>query len=324
MDLRRQEEERGYNPSPSLSPAAPPPPHLIKESAFSKPLLPLNSSLVQGGERGEARNGGTGYTLAPSPFNPVLHRHNAMPDQSGSVNMSGRGSLKSPTSVTSSSGHSILTEVTWHYRECQRNHAAGSGGHILDGCCEFMSSDDVTLKCAACGCHRSFHRKVCSPNTSGMAGYSLNGAAIHRAPPQLLPPPPTLPPSPLPPLLQTPRATTDQSSSEEMTGGTPPQSQTAAASPTKKRFRTKFTPEQKEKMFKFAESLSWRFQKPDDEAIDEFCAEAGVSRQVLKVWMHNNKYTYKKQEQYQPPLQGTEQQQVLPQEGPHQEQQQIP
>jgi ZF-HD class homeobox domain-containing protein len=322
MDLRRQEEERGYNPSPSLSPAAPPPPpppHPIKESAFSKPLLPLNSSLVQRGDGGETRNGGSGYALAPSPFNPASHHYHAMAGRRGGVNIGRGDSLKSPASMTSDSGNSLQTEVIWHYRECQRNHAAGIGGHVVDGCCEFMPSDDVTLKCAACGCHRSFHRKVCSPNPSGSTPlFSRKGAVMHRSPPQLLPPP--LPPPPIPPPSQPPRSTTDQSSSEEMTGGTPQQSQTTTASPTKKRFRTKFTPDQKEKMFKFAESLSWRFQKPDDAAIDEFCAEAGVNRQVLKVWMHNNKYTYKKQEQYQP----SPPQKETPQEGKHQDHQQIP
>ena len=39
-----------------------------------------------------------------------------------------------------------------------------SGGHVLDGCGEFMpSGEDGTadgFKCAACECHRSFHRRV--------------------------------------------------------------------------------------------------------------------------------------------------------------------
>ncbi|XP_008241887.1 PREDICTED: zinc-finger homeodomain protein 5-like [Prunus mume] len=49
------------------------------------------------------------------------------------------------------------------YRECLKNHAASSGGHVLDGCGEFMPSgeEDIpeALKCAACECHRNFHRK---------------------------------------------------------------------------------------------------------------------------------------------------------------------
>lgn len=59
----------------------------------------------------------------------------------------------------------------------------------------------------------------------------------------------------------------------------------------KKRHRTKFTQEQKEKMLEFAEKVGWRIQKHDEAAVEEFCGETGVKRQVLKVWMHNNKHT---------------------------------
>uniref|UniRef100_A0A368UJC4 ZF-HD dimerization-type domain-containing protein n=1 Tax=Glycine max TaxID=3847 RepID=A0A368UJC4_SOYBN len=51
------------------------------------------------------------------------------------------------------------------YKECLKNHAASIGGHALDGCGEFMPSsstvpsDPRSLKCAACGCHRNFHRR---------------------------------------------------------------------------------------------------------------------------------------------------------------------
>lgn len=49
------------------------------------------------------------------------------------------------------------------YRECQRNHAASLGGHAVDGCREFMAAGAdgtaAALACAACGCHRSFHRR---------------------------------------------------------------------------------------------------------------------------------------------------------------------
>ena len=59
----------------------------------------------------------------------------------------------------------------------------------------------------------------------------------------------------------------------------------------KKRSRTKFTQEQKEKMLEFAERVGWRIQKHDEAAVEQFCAETGVKRHVLKVWMHNNKNT---------------------------------
>jgi ZF-HD class homeobox domain-containing protein len=56
------------------------------------------------------------------------------------------------------------------------------------------------------------------------------------------------------------------------------------------RYRTKFTPEQKERMKEFAERLGWRIQRHDDGALERFCLEIGVDRHVLKVWMHNHKH----------------------------------
>ena len=58
----------------------------------------------------------------------------------------------------------------------------------------------------------------------------------------------------------------------------------------KKRFRTKFSADQKEKMLGFAEKLGWKLQRKDlEEEIERFCRSVGVSRQVFKVWMHNHK-----------------------------------
>ncbi|KAK1430048.1 hypothetical protein QVD17_12531 [Tagetes erecta] len=57
----------------------------------------------------------------------------------------------------------------------------------------------------------------------------------------------------------------------------------------KKRFRTKFTQEQKEKMLKFAESSGWKIQRQEESVVQDFCQEIGIKRRVLKVWMHNNK-----------------------------------
>lgn len=49
------------------------------------------------------------------------------------------------------------------YGECQKNHAANIGGYAVDGCREFMANGDEgsteALNCAACGCHRNFHRR---------------------------------------------------------------------------------------------------------------------------------------------------------------------
>lgn len=62
----------------------------------------------------------------------------------------------------------------------------------------------------------------------------------------------------------------------------------------KKRFRTKFSQEQKEKMLNFAEKVGWKIQKQEEGVVQQFCQEVGVKRRVLKVWMHNNKHTLAK------------------------------
>ncbi|XP_039030590.1 mini zinc finger protein 1-like [Hibiscus syriacus] len=59
---------------------------------------------------------------------------------------------------------SSTTSLEVRYGECQKNHAANIGGYEVDGCREFMpvAMEGTTgaLTCAACGCHRNFHRKV--------------------------------------------------------------------------------------------------------------------------------------------------------------------
>lgn len=61
-----------------------------------------------------------------------------------------------------------------------------------------------------------------------------------------------------------------------------------------KRHRTKFTQEQKDRMLEFAERNGWRMNRQDDVALNRFCAEVGVTRTVLKVWMHNNKNAHRR------------------------------
>ncbi|KAL5544484.1 hypothetical protein UlMin_008268 [Ulmus minor] len=71
------------------------------------------------------------------------------------------------SSSRSSSGNnntsSMVRSTTVRYGECQKNHAANIGGYAVDGCREFMASGEEgtreALTCAACGCHRNFHRR---------------------------------------------------------------------------------------------------------------------------------------------------------------------
>ncbi|KAL3845952.1 hypothetical protein ACJIZ3_003355 [Penstemon smallii] len=60
---------------------------------------------------------------------------------------------------------------TTRYAECQKNQAVNIGGHAVDGCREFMAGGqegtDASLSCAACGCHRNFHRRVVETGVVG-------------------------------------------------------------------------------------------------------------------------------------------------------------
>ncbi|CAA2988254.1 mini zinc finger 2-like [Olea europaea subsp. europaea] len=58
----------------------------------------------------------------------------------------------------------ILMKERIMYEDCRKNHAASIGKYVVDGCCKFMPAGEEgshgALKCAACNCHRNFHRKV--------------------------------------------------------------------------------------------------------------------------------------------------------------------
>ncbi|XP_040383302.1 zinc-finger homeodomain protein 9-like [Oryza brachyantha] len=236
------------------------------------------------------------------------------------------------------------------YRECLKNHAASLGGHALDGCGEFMPSpaanaaDPTSLKCAACGCHRNFHRRLPEgspppppPAPPALPAPPMTASVLHgqphrgeetpevRLPPgvdgdesdsdsdgseydderSVSPPPPHLP-APVahqPPSSYYPSAPhmlLSLGSSGQMAPGQaqrlPPQVSPASAPPPggmpRKRFRTKFTAEQKQRMQELSERLGWRLQKRDEAIVDEWCRDIGVGKGVFKVWMHNNKHNY--------------------------------
>ncbi|KAE8673229.1 Zinc-finger homeodomain protein 11 [Hibiscus syriacus] len=199
------------------------------------------------------------------------------------------------------------------YRECLKNHAASLGGHALDGCGEFMPSP-TDLKCAACGCHRNFHRRD-----------PYDGPAFIR---HLPPPPPNdhpssspsptnstspspthTPPSPVPysyyssaphMLLALSTGYTgplDEYNHSNPRVGVTDKNNSSSNTSRKKRSRTKFSKEQKEKMHAFADRVGWRMPRGSEEKLlKEFCNEVGVERGVLKVWMHNNKNTFGKKD----------------------------
>ncbi|KAK9279313.1 hypothetical protein L1049_012992 [Liquidambar formosana] len=61
-----------------------------------------------------------------------------------------------------SNGH-FVKEKKVIYKECRKNHAATMGGYAVDGCREFMAAGEEgtsdAFRCAACSCHRNFHRR---------------------------------------------------------------------------------------------------------------------------------------------------------------------
>ncbi|KAF3619940.1 zinc-finger homeodomain protein 9 [Capsicum chacoense] len=213
------------------------------------------------------------------------------------------------------------------YKECLKNHAASLGTHAVDGCGEFLPSpssnpaDPTSLKCAACGCHRNFHRRepeepvVVPPPPIATAVLEYQPHHRHHPPPPPplpLPLPPrggdhSSPNSPSPPPISSayyPASAPHMllALSAGFTGEKNPNPTSAplvANSNGRKRFRTKFTPDQKVKMLEFSESVGWKMQKRDEDLVNNFCNEIGIEKGVLKVWMHNNKNTFgKKSDQH--------------------------
>ncbi|KAG5076996.1 hypothetical protein JHK82_055691 [Glycine max] len=173
------------------------------------------------------------------------------------------------------------------YHECLKNHTVKTGSHTLDGCIKFLPLGEEgtldALKCLVCNCHQNFHRKE-TPNDTYLVPYyhhsPLSLAAYYGEQVGC-------------PRVQGSRGSGGaQSSREDMEAVSDP---TSSAIPhggsSKKRFRTRFTQEQKEKMMAFAEKLGWRILKHDESVMQKFCSQASFQPHVLKVWVHNNKHT---------------------------------
>lgn len=158
------------------------------------------------------------------------------------------------------------------YTECLRNFAASLGTHATDGCGEF-APDELTpggMHCECCGCHRSFHRKV---TVCGDREGSSSRAREEEEP--------------------------EVVELVDYEGPGAGQQTTVVAAPVvesrdaeesgRKRPRTKYTTEQKEKMLTFCEKIGWRIRRNQDAELEHFCTEIGVTKHNFKVWMHNHK-----------------------------------
>ena len=174
------------------------------------------------------------------------------------------------------------------------------GYHVVDGCGEFMPCGEegtpASLRCAACDCHRNFHRKEAGGVSSHYNYYPDKSNGQNRMPSHPHRFSHGLAINSAPPVMMAFGGGLAESSSEDldMTNGGGQISVQPVLS--KKRFRTKFTQEQKDRMMEFAEKLGWKIQKQDEQEVQQFCSQVGVKRQVFKVWMHNNKQAMKKQQ----------------------------
>ncbi|XP_065874869.1 zinc-finger homeodomain protein 4-like [Euphorbia lathyris] len=188
--------------------------------------------------------------------------------------MSRHGDIITPTAATLVEEQKKNKVV--RYKECLKNHAAALGGNATDGCGEFMPSSAEqgsleALKCLACNCHRNFHKKEI--DSESLILIFSNHHHHHH----------------LPSMNQQMIVSHVPSESDENKDGG---NGVRAVEKAKKRFRTRFSQEQKQKMLYFAEKVGWKMQKLDDSFLQRFCQEIGIKRRVLKVWMHNNKHHF--------------------------------
>ncbi|THG04514.1 zinc-finger homeodomain protein 4-like [Camellia sinensis] len=261
-----------------------------------------------------------------TPHNHIIPQPQPQPQIQIQIPSSNNGSI--PTSTTTTppplleDHHHVPYKKMIRYRECLKNHAASMGGNATDGCGEFMPSGlEGTLEaltCSVCNCHRNFHRKEiegepsscdCFPATTtnrvGIGRKFILGHHHHHknifGPDALAYPTSALIPTPRPTqahqMIMSYNLGSLPSESDEQGeggGGGVVVARPSSHQLVKKRFRTKFSQEQREKMLNFAEKVGWKIQKQEESVVQQFCQEIGVKRRVLKVWMHNNKHNLAK------------------------------
>lgn len=248
-------------------------------------------------------------SLPPNPLQlPQPHRPRIDPDP------------RTPPPPPQPQPHTTITTTTstttLRYRECLKNHAASMGAHVTDGCGEFMPNGEQgtpeSFKCAACECHRNFHRKEPQQDQSqqqhvlnyyyrnkNYSPHHNRNTNIHFPTPHNSSLHHPSGAGPVQPMMLGFGGGPAESSSEGLNMFNPSdggQVQQPPLSSNKKRFRTKFTQQQKDRMMEFAEKLGWKIQKQDEQELHQFCSQLGIKRQVFKVWMHNSKQAMKKKQ----------------------------
>ncbi|KAI3408460.1 ZF-HD dimerization-type domain-containing protein, partial [Psidium guajava] len=167
------------------------------------------------------------------------------------------------------------------YNECLHNHAARMGKYMVDGCSEYSpKSHSTDLLCAACGCHRNYHRKVTIIDlemTEASGKYSPGGQNMIT---------PNEESFGLEVALQMLNAGGEEERLNQLVAP-------AQLEKKQRRRKSKFTNEQVDQMRTFSERLGWSTRDRTRAAeIKEFCANMGISGTVFKTWLHNNKKHY--------------------------------
>ncbi|KAL6964421.1 hypothetical protein U1Q18_035476 [Sarracenia purpurea var. burkii] len=190
------------------------------------------------------------------------------------------------------------------YRECQRDFSMNRGRYVGDGCHEFLKVGDDRAPevyfCGNCGCHRNFHRKEEVPiHVEPQAIQILRHvAAANAAPPPphgAAPPPPVAVLAPHPhrhPPPQNPAPAPAANNQDENLGDGEVEVEVGETADTRRKERTRFTPAQKDAMRAYAERLEWSLQGHNEEELRHFCSAIGITPQVFKVWMKNNRRRY--------------------------------
>lgn len=147
MKTRGQNEERMRNSIPNLSSTS------------------LASNL---GERRYQNTVIPSHTINSHPFQDSPQQTLPVRDSISDTNPNPHSAIATLSGATKSNYSQCLQTAATaissaRYQECMKNHGASMGIIVLDGCGEFMPSGLEgtleALKCAACGCHRDFHRK---------------------------------------------------------------------------------------------------------------------------------------------------------------------
>ncbi|AET03392.2 putative transcription factor ZF-HD family [Medicago truncatula] len=196
------------------------------------------------------------------------------------------------------------------FKECRKNHASSIGGYALDGCGEFLPAGiEGTIeffKCAACNCHRNFHRRENGVVNEENISLPFNNPRFPQ-------------PTPFSTVFQTPTGYHHVTGTSRGTTTSLPSSVVhdeahfprgdlgegfvepiyhgdtysgGEGSSKSKRFRSKFTHYQKERMLGFAMKSGWKINKQDENLVEQFCNEIGVKCKTFRVWMYNNKHTH--------------------------------